>query len=306
MTRQQGFLRAFAPIAASLFVTSLAASPTAAQTSTDNVPLRGLDAPPSVASPGQAAADKEPIKLKSAEMLKRYLEDLAARHSLTPPGPGMMTRQDLGKYFLDLMPKLANLPADQLSGQDLRDIGMLTDEFEDAMQQVKGSIALRAFKSEIPDTKSLNAKMAEASSRLAALEKLKINGDFTFAPQSDMGKQVHDSMTANLRARINFLAKVHEATADSRLGNGYLFARLTAAAGRFFPRNQYLMSPLNDIVDANASPFNSGPNEVQVDNLVINNNNSNSLRPTVSLEQCYYSQDLRPGGDWKANYKAGL
>ncbi|MBX9696211.1 MAG: carbohydrate porin, partial [Cyanobacteria bacterium] len=62
-----------------------------------------------------------------------------------------------------------------------------------------------------------------------------------------------------------------------------------------------------DIVDANASPFNSGPNEVQVPNLIINNNNnSNSLRPTVSLEQAYWSQDFRPGGKVKGNFKTGL
>src|SRR4030095_11996572 len=70
--------------------------------------------------------------------------------------------------------------------------------------------------------------------------------------------------------------------------------------------NKYLLSPTNDINDAVASPFNSGLNDVQLANLVINNNNSNSIRPTVSMEQLYYTQDVRLNQKWKGNYKAGL
>lgn len=247
-----------------------------------------------------------PIKVTSTEMLRRYVEQLATRHGFPAPPSTMLTRSELGKYYLQLMPRLAALPADQLSAQDLKEIGMLTDEFEDSMQEVKGTIALRAFKSSMADSKELESKINEAHTRLSALEKLKINGDLTFFPQADMGKRDRDSIAANLRARVNFFARVHESKPDDRLGDGYLFARMTAAAGRFFPRNLYLLSPFNDLVDANASPFNSGPNEIQIPNLVINNNNSNSLRPTVSLEQAYYSQDFRPGLGLKGNSKAGL
>lgn len=265
----------------------------------------GQDQSSTASSPAGELAG-EPIKIKSADLLRRYLEQLAQRHGIAPPGPKVITRSDLGQYFLKVMPQFASLPADQLTQQDLSDIGMLTDEFSDAMWQVKGTMALRAFKAPLAESEAMAAKINEAQSRLAVLEKLKVNGDFTFVPQSDMGRGDRDSMTANLRARINFLARVHEAKAGERLGDGYLFARLTAAAGRFFPRNKYLLSPFNDVVDANASPFNSGTNEVQTSSLFINNNNSNSLRPTVSLEQAYYSQDIRVTPKWKANYKAGL
>lgn len=286
----------------------------APQPDTNNVPLRGIGAPnappgdfiplPTTEAPAPPAG--EPVRLKSTELLRRYLEQLSRRHGIAPPGPTVITRADLGQYFLKVMPLYAGLPADQLSQQDLSDIGMMTDEFSDALWQVKGTMALRAFKAPLAESEALASKVAEAHSRLSVLEKIKINGDFTFLPQSDMGRGDRDSTAANLRARINFLARVHEAKSNEKLGDGYLFARLTAAAGRFFPRNKYLLSPFNDVVDANASPFNSGPNEVQTSSLFINNNNSNSLRPTVSLEQAYYSQDLRLHPKWKANYKAGL
>ena len=219
-----------------------------------------------------------------------------------------MTRFDLGQYFLQLMQSLSQLPGDQLTNQDYQDIGILTDEFEDTLQVVKGKLAVQVFRNQIPPpgNETLAARVNEHSSRLNVLEKLKISGDFTFAPQNDFGKQVREGMAANLRGRLNFQARVCESAADSRLGDGYVFARLTAAAGRFFPRNKYLLSPENDIVDAVASPFNSGINEVQTSNLFINNNNSNSVRPTVSMEQVYYNQDIRMGHAWKGNYKIGL
>lgn len=251
---------------------------------------------------------REPIKLTSLDMLRRTVEQLATRHGFEAPPSTVLSRSDLGKYFLQIMPRLASLPADQLTAVDLQEIGALTDEFSDSLKEIKGTIALRAFKTTLASSSEVENKVNEARTRLAALEKLKINGDFTFAPQADMGKRDRDAIAANLRARINFFAKVHEGKPADQggLGDGYLFARLTAAAGRFFPRNLYMLSPLNDITDANASPFNSGPNEVQIPNLVINNNNSNSLRPTVSLEQAYYSQDFRPGLGLKGNTKAGL
>jgi len=250
------------------------------------------------------------IKLRPIETLRRDLENLARKAGAemppvaTPMEP--LTHSRLGKYFLDLLPKLSQIPPDQLTTRDLEDIGMLSEEFENSMREVRGTMILHAFKNTTADFKQIDAKVEDAKLRLSAIEKLKINGDFTFAPQADMGRSVRDSMAANLRARINFLARVKEAKPDDKLGEGYLFARLTAASGRFFPRNKFLLSPLNDITDANASPYNSGPNEVQVPNLVINNNNSNSLRPTVSLEQAYYSQDFRPYKQVKGNFKTGL
>lgn len=262
--------------------------------------------PAAAPSPAPASTMTEPLKIVSLDVLRRSVEGLAARHGFPPPPSTVLTRSDLGKYYLDLMPKLAALPGDQLTAYDLKEIGQLTDEFSDSMQEIKGTIALRAFKTSMSDSAAVESKVNDARTRLAALEKIKINGDFTFAPQADMGKRDRDSIAANLRARINLFARVHEAKPEGALGDGYVFARLTAAAGRFFPRNLYMLSPLNDIVDANASPFNSGPNEVQVPNLVINNNNSNSLRPTVSLEQAYYSQDFKPGLGLKGNAKAGL
>ncbi|MBX9667208.1 MAG: carbohydrate porin [Candidatus Obscuribacterales bacterium] len=260
-----------------------------------------------------SASPKElggPITLRPVDDLRRDLENLAKKAnvelppSATPTEP--LTHSALGRYFLVLLPKLSQLPPGQLSSRDIQDIGILSEEFENSMQEVRGTMILHAFKNSTADFKQIDAKVEEAKARLSVIEKLKINGDFTFAPQSDMGRSDRDSMAANLRARINFLARVKEAKPEDKLGEGYVFARLTAAAGRFFPRNKFLMSPLNDIVDANASPYNSGPNEVQVPNLVINNNNSNSLRPTVSLEQAYYSQDFRPGGQVKGNFKTGL
>lgn len=266
----------------------------------------------SAPSSGTPSADanalplKEPITIRSTEMLRRYVEGLANKAGVTLPPNKVVTNAELGKTFLELLPKLSALPPEKLTQQDLEDIGMLSEEFEGSLRQVRGNMLLNAYKTHVTQFNEVNQKMDDARARLAAIEKLKINGDFTFAPQSDMGRSVRDSMSANLRGRLNFLARVKEAQPNERLGEGYVFCRLTAAAGRFFPRNRYLLSPLNDITDANASPFNSGPNEVQVPNLVINNNNSNSLRPTVSLEQAYYSQDFRPGGRFKGNTKAGL
>ncbi len=258
-------------------------------------------------STGQSSSDlTQPIKVRNSELLRRDLEGLARRHNLPLPDSTAISHQDLGEYFLRLMPKLAELRPEDFSSQDLYDIGVLTEEFERSIKQVKGTIALRAFKTELPEQADLSAKIAVAHARLTALENTKITGDFTFAPQSDMGRQDHDSMSANLRARINLTSRVVEGKDGTILGDGFLFTRLTAAAGRFFPRNKYLLSPLNDIVDANASPFNSGIGEVQVPTLFINNNNSNSLRPTFSLEQAYYSQDLKFAKDVKGNFKAGL
>ena len=212
-------------------VISPAAAP-ATSTSTSPTPTELLQG----AAP---STSMEPVTIKSAELLRRYLYQLAQRHNLQPPAQTDVTRAQLGQYFLKLMPNLAGLPADQLSRQDLYEIGMLTDEFQDALWQVKGTMALRAFKAPLAESEEMSKKMAEASSRLAALEKLKINGDFTFVPQSDMGRQDRDSMTANLRARINFLARVHEAKAGERLGDGYLFA-----SGTFLSAQQVSAQPI--------------------------------------------------------------
>lgn len=258
-------------------------------------------------SPTPQTQSLDPITIQSTDKLRRDVENLATKCGLVlPGGPTPMTRSDLGRFFLEMLPKLSSLPPDALATRDLQDIGRLSDEFENSLQEIKGTILLKAYKNNVNQVKEIDAKVEEARSRLAVLEKVKVNGDFTFAPQQDWGKTDADSMTANLRARLNFLCKVHEAKPEAKLGDGYVFCRLTAAAGRFFPRNKYLMSPLNDIVDANASPFNSGPNEVQLSNLVINNNNSNSLRPTMSLEQAYYSQDFKPFSNVKGNFKTGL
>lgn len=254
----------------------------------------------------QAAIAQEPISIKSTELLRRYIEPLAAKANVAPPPSTILTHAELGQYFLQLLPKLAELPPGALSDQDLQDVGMLSQEFERSLMQVRGAMLLKSYKTSTPEFDKVQTQVEDAKSRLAILEKVKVNGDFIYAPIADMGRGDRDSISANLRGRLNFLAKVNEAKDGSRLGDGYAFLRLTAAAGRFFPRNKFLLGPLNDINDANASPFNSGPNEVQVSNLVINNNNSNSLRPTVSMEQAYYSQDIRPGGKFKANFKSGL
>lgn len=250
------------------------------------------------------------MSVRSTDILRRYLQDICLRHKLSPPEARLITRSDLGQYFLQLMQTISSLPPGDLTNQDYQDIGILTDEFEDTLQIVKGKLAVQVFRNQLPAAPSAGKGLAERvddhAQRLKILEKVKISGDFTFAPQNDFGRQVRESMAANMRGRINFLAKVNEAAPESRLGDAYLFARLTAAAGRFFPRNKYLLSPENDIVDAVANPFNSGINDVQTPTLFINNNNSNSVRPTVSMEQVYYSQDIGMGPRWRGNYKVGL
>jgi hypothetical protein len=225
---------------------------------------------------------------------------------MAPPSPQLLTRNELGEYFMRLMHRIAELPSSSLSQQDFQDIGYLSEEFDDVYRAVKGRLAVQVFKNEIAPAAHISDKLTLLNDRVGLLEKIKVSGDFAFQPQSDWGRSDRDSTAVNLRARVNVLARVFEAPPEARLGDGYLFTRLTAAAGRFFPRNKYLLSPINDLVDANASPFNSGLNEVQLANLIINNNNSNSLRPTVSLEQCYYSQDFKVTKSLKGNYKAGL
>ncbi|MBX9720519.1 MAG: carbohydrate porin, partial [Candidatus Obscuribacterales bacterium] len=194
-----------------------------------------------------------------------------------------------------------------------QDIGMLSREFEDVYNEIHGKLAMTVLSNQMPPTiagevsaGALPQKLQEFSERFKALENVKLTGDYTFFPSSDMGRTTRDSMAANQRGRVNLTVKVAEAQKDSHLGDGYLFMRATAATGRFFPRNKYLLSPTNDINDSAANPFNSGINDVQLPNLVINNNNSNSVRPTLSMEQAYYTQDLRFNSGLKGNYKAGL
>jgi|GEM_PF-1646817 len=245
------------------------------------------------------------IRLRDIELVRRDLTSLANRHQLPPPDPGM-TRQQLGKYFFDLISKLSN-SQEQFSEQDYNDIGILTDEFDDVLRRVKGRLALSVLKNEFVSPQSASTKKTqELDSRLAILEKVKLSGDFTFAPQSDFGRRVSESTATNFRGRINVLAKVYESKPDAKIGDATLFMRLTGASGRFFPRDKYLMSPTNDLNDQYANPFNSGVADVQVPNLQINNNNSNNVRPTVSFEQMYYSQELRPAKDWRAKYQIGL
>jgi hypothetical protein len=246
------------------------------------------------------------IKLRDINLVRRELAGLATRHNMPPPDPAM-TRQQLGKYFFDLISKLSNSQSEQFSEQDYGDIGILTDEFDDVLRRVKGRLALSVLKNELVAPQSASAqKTKELDGRLAILEKTKMSGDFTFAPQSDFGRNVSESMATNFRGRINVLAKVYEAKPDAKVGDATLFMRLTGASGRFFPRDKYLMSPTNDLNDQYANPFNSGVADVQVPNLQINNNNSNSVRPTVSFEQMYYAQDLRPAKNWRAKYQIGL
>lgn len=250
--------------------------------------------------------EHHPVGVTSTDVLRRYLSDLAGRHHFEKPPESLLTRNELGAYFMKLMPRIASIPQEKLSEQDYRDIGYLSEEFDDVFRVVKGKLAVQVYKNELAPPAHISDKLTLLNDRVSLLEKVKVTGDFAFQPQSDWGRTDRDSTAVNLRGRLNILARVYESTPDSTLGDGYLFTRFTAAAGRFFPRNKYLLSPINDLVDANASPFNSGLNEVQLQNLIINNNNSNSLRPTVSMEQIYYSQDLRWTKGWKGNYKAGL
>lgn len=249
---------------------------------------------------------QSPVGVTSTDILHRYLVDLCQRHKLEVPPPQLITRKELGEFFMKLMQKIAQIPADGLTEQDFRDVGYLSEEFDDVFRVVKGKLAVQVFKNEIAPAAHISDKLTLLNDRVNLLEKVKVSGDFAFQPQSDMGRGDRDSTAVNMRSRINLLARVYESLPDARVGDGYLYTRLTAAAGRFFPRNKYLLSPTNDLVDANASPFNSGLNEVQLPNLIINNNNSNSIRPTFSLEQAYYSQDLRLTKHLKGNYKAGL
>lgn len=247
-----------------------------------------------------------PLSVASTDVLRRYLVSLSERHKIPPPSPQLITRSELGEYFLRLMRLLAELPRDRLKEEDFHDIGYLSEEFDDVFRVVKGKLAMQVFQNEISPPSHISDKLTLLDDRVSLLEKVKISGDYAFQPQSDWGRTDRDSTAVNMRSRVNLLARVYEAAPDARLGDAYLFTRLTAAAGRFFPRNKYLLSPINDLVDANASPFNSGLNEVQLANLIINNNNSNSLRPTFSLEQAYYSQDFKVTKKLKGNYKTGL
>lgn len=250
-----------------------------------------------------------PIALRNIEFVRRDLDSLARRHGLPPP-PEQLPRQQLGMYYWQLVSTLAKLPPSNMTTQDYVEIGKLTNDFEEVVQEVKGKMTMVVAKNDlppqIPGAISEEKGQEFLNERLSLLEKVKINGDFTYLPQADSGRGIHDTMAANMRARINFLCKVNDPKPDSMLGDAKLFLRLTAASGRFFPRNKYLMSPENDLVDYSANPFNTGVNEVQVADLQINNNNSNNTRPTVSLEQAWYSQDLKITKSLKANYQIGL
>lgn len=254
----------------------------------------------------------QPVQVKSTQMLVRYVDDLARRHGISPPELSTMSRSQLGSWFLNLAQKLSALPADQMTRQDYQDIGMLTREFEDVYNEIHGRLAMTVLANQMPNANSperqaLPGKLQEFAERFKAIENVKVSGDYSYMPQSEVGsKTVRQATSANQRARFNVTAKVYEGKPEDKLQDGYLFMRMSAASGRFFPRNRYLMSPFNDLTDAVASPFNSGFNDVQLPNLVINNNNSNNVRPGVSLEQAYYTQDLRFGPKTKGNFKSGL
>lgn len=260
------------------------------------------------APPAGTSADTGPIALRDINFVRRDLESLSARHNLPPPPDGS-TRQQLGTYFWRLVTSLAKQDKDQINSQDYVEIGRLTADFEEVVQEVKGKMTMVVAKNDMPTVipgAISEERGREFNERLTVLEKTQINGDFTFLPQSDTGRGITDTMGTAMRGRINFQTKVAEAQKDSALGDAKLFLRLTAASGRFFPRNKYLMSPSNALTDSVASPFNSGIDEVQINNLQINNNNSNSTRPTVSMEQAWYGQDLRFSKTVSGNYQVGL
>lgn len=249
------------------------------------------------------------ISLRDVDLVRRDLDDLARRHGLQGPPLGA-PRQALGTYFWQIVKSLAKLPREQMNSVDYAEIGRLTNDFEEVVQEVKGKLTMVVAQNDltpqIPGSVS-EEKGLEFQERLSAMEKVKINGAFTFMPQADSGRGIRDTMAANVRGRINFLCKVNEsASPESMIGEARLFLRLTAASGRFFPRDKYLMSPENAIVDTVASPFNSGVNQVQLANLQINNNNSNNVRPTVSLEQAWYGQDFRFSKTTRGNLQVGL
>lgn len=250
----------------------------------------------------------QPIALRDIDLVRRDLSALAQRHNLPAP-PGGATRQQLGTFFWQLVTELARRDQNHVLPQDYVEIGRLTNDFEEVVQEVKGKLTMVVAKNDLPPIipgKASEERGAEFNERLTVLEKTQLNGDFTFMPQSDAGRGITDALATNMRARINLQTKVVEADDSSMLGDAKLFLRLTAASGRFFPRDKYLMSPENDITDAVANPFNSGINDVQISNLQINNNNSNSVRPTVSLEQAWYGQDLKIGKTLKGNFQVGL
>lgn len=257
-----------------------------------------------------AIAPPDPIALRDISLVYRDLENLARRHGLVPPPPPpATTRAQMSRIFWDIVRALGQLPPDQITSEDYVDIGRLTKDFEEVVQEVQGKLTMALVRNELAPVFPAAAsaeKGKEFDQRLKLLEAVKVSGDFTFLPQSDMGRGVRDSTAANMRGRINFLTKVNEAKPNSTFGDAQLFLRLTAASGRFFPRNKYLMSPINDLNDYAANPFNTGVNEVQVQSLQINNNNSNNVRPTVSLEQAWYAQDLQFKKNWKGAYRVGL
>jgi hypothetical protein len=259
-------------------------------------------------SAGSASSIAPSISLRDINLVRRDLEDLAKRHNMPVPNPAA-TRQQLGQSFWQIVSALAKLPPTEMTATDYAEIGRLTNDFEEVVEAVKGKLTMVVAKNDLPAQipgSVSEEKGQEFNERLAILEKVKVNGDFTFLPQSDAGRGIVDTMATNMRGRINFQAKVAESKPDSMLGDAKMFLRLTAASGRFFPRNKYLMSPENDIVDYAANPFNSGVNDVQINNLQINNNNSNNVRPTVAMEQAWFSQDLKLTKSTRANYQIGL
>lgn len=256
----------------------------------------------------QALAPMHSIKFTNSEVLVRYVTDLARRHNIGLPDMQGISRGDLAKIYMELLQRLSALPAQDLSEQDYQDIGFLTREFDDVYNSLHGKLAMTIMRNQqsAPEMNVLPGELQKFEGRFRALENTKISGDLTVFPQSDFGKTVRQSTASNMRGRINVTTKIHEGEPDKRMGDGYVFMRLTAATGRFFPRNKYLLSPTNDINDSVMNPFNSGLNDEQVYNLVDNSNNSNSVRPTLSMEQMYYTQDFHLNKSIKGNYKAGL
>lgn len=202
-------------------------------------------------------AESSAITLRELSLVRRDLEDLAPLCRAPLPSA---TRQQSGPYFWQLVTALAKLPAEQMSSPDYVEIGRLTADFEEIVQEVKGKLTMVVAKNDLPPQipgKVFEEKVREFDERLSIMEKVKINGDFTFLPQADSGRGIKDTMAANMRARVNFQCKINEPPANGLIGDAKLFLRLVGASGRFFPRNKYLMSPENDVVDYSANPFNN-------------------------------------------------
>jgi Carbohydrate-selective porin, OprB family len=162
----------------------------------------------------------------------------------------------------------------------------------------------------------LETKDSEQDSRISLLERVQVHGDMSIGAMADIGsgytgnnRGIQDSLTSLGRLRLAIEAPVVEPkNPESKVGRGYVHARLIAAFGRYGPQaasNDPATGPYYPFnaysrVGADISAFNEGFGTGAVGangakGLNGQSGNTSFTRPNVFLESLFYKQAFKGG-----------